>query len=315
MIKLKKLNLGFKQFLVKTGLFIALFMVFIFLIGTKLYKYNILTEWKIEIWGRVGYILLFSIVGFIFLYRERLMKLEKFRYKTKDFLLLVLSFILLIGFYLFEINANKIPINTINIILVNILGVSIFVFLGLGVYGLDFIKSFFKRFKKELGYFLIFGIITASLMSFVWSLWPYFSVIVLKAVAILLKAIGANFRIIEPRTIIVGSFGAQIADACSGVYSIFLFTALYLFIAFVDWKKINKIKALILFIPAVAGAFLVNILRVFLLFAVGGYFSKELAMGLYHSYSGMIFFLLYFAIFWFLFYKWMKNQSLEKVIS
>ncbi len=52
MIKLKKLNLGFKRFLVKTGLFVTLFMAFIFLVGTRLYKYNILTEWKIEIWGR-----------------------------------------------------------------------------------------------------------------------------------------------------------------------------------------------------------------------------------------------------------------------
>ncbi len=304
-----KLNPGFRQFLVKTGVFVLLFLAFIFLIGTKLYKYGILEDWKIEIWGRVGYILLFSIAGFILLYRERLLKLESFKYKIKDFLLLILSFILLTGFYLFEINANKIPLILINIILVNILGVSIFVFLFLGVYGLSFIKEFIKKFKKELIYFLIFGIITASLMNFVWRLWPYFSLIVLKAVAILLRIIGAEFRIIEPRTIIVGDFGAQIAEACSGVYSIFLFTALYLFIVFIDWKKINKKKAALLFIPAVIGAFFVNILRVLMLFLVGGYISEEVAMGLYHSYTGMIFFLLYFAIFWFLFYKWMKDEK------
>ncbi len=309
MIQLKKLNPGFKQFLVKTGLFVGLFMVFIFLIGTKLYQYDILSSWKIEMWGRVGYILLFSIAGFILLYRTRLMKLEKFKYKIKDFLLLVISFILLIGFYLFEINANKISITTINIILVNILGVFIFVFLGLGVYGIGFIINFFKKFKKELGYFLIFGIITASLMNLVWGLWPYFSLIVLKLVAFLLKIIGADFRIIEPDIIVVKDFGAKIAEACSGIYSIFLFSALYLFIVFIDWKKINKKKALILFVPAVAGAFLVNVLRVFILFLVGGYVSKEVAMGMYHSYTGMIFFLLYFAVFWFLFYKWMKNEK------
>lgn len=307
--KLNNLSKGFKQFLVKTALFIILFMAFIFLIGTKLYQYDILSGWKIEIWGRVGYILLFSIAGFILLYREKLLKIESFKYKVKDFLLLVFSFILLIGFYIFEINANKIPITSINLILVHILGVSIFVFLGLGVYGLNFIKEFIKKFKKELVYFLIFGIITAGLMNAVWSLWPYFSNIVLKLVAFLLKIIGADFRIIEPRTIIVGSFGAQIAEACSGVYSIFLFSALYLFIIFVDWKKINKKKASFLFIPAIAGAFLVNVLRVFLLFIVGAFVSKDVAMGLYHSYTGMIFFLLYFAIFWFLFYKWMKNEK------
>ncbi len=304
-----KLSRGFKQFLVKTGIFIALFMAFIFLIGTRLYHYNILSGWKIEIWGRVGYILLFSIAGFILLYRERLLKLESFKHKIKDFLLSALSFILLIGFYLFEINANKIPLTLINIILVNILGVSIFIFLFLGVYGIDFIKSFVKTFKRELIYFLIFGIITASLMNFVWSLWPYFSAVVLKLVAVLLRAIGADFRIIEPDIIIVGDFGAKIAEACSGVYSIFLFTALYLFIMLVDWKKINKKKASLLFIPAVIGAFLVNVLRVFILFLVGAYVSSEIAMGMYHSYTGMIFFLLYFAVFWLIFYKWTKDEK------
>ncbi|MDD5192297.1 MAG: archaeosortase/exosortase family protein [Candidatus Nanoarchaeia archaeon] len=303
------LNKGFKQFLIKTIIFIALFMAFAVVIGTKLYQYGILSDWKIEIWGRVGYILLFSIAGFILLYRDRLLKLEKFRYKVKDFLLLVISFILLIGFYLFEINANKIPISTINILLVHILGVSTFVFLGLAVYGFEFIKEFIKKFKKELGYFIIFGIVTASLMNLVWSLWPYFSDLVLRMTAVLLKIIGADFRIIEPRTIIVGSFGAQIAEACSGIYSIFLFSALYLFIMFVDWKKINKKKAYLLFVPAVIGAFLVNVLRVFILFLVGAYVSKDVAMGMYHSYTGMIFFLLYFAVFWFLFYKWMKDEK------
>jgi len=306
---LSKLNPGFKQFLVKTLVFVGLFMAFIFLIGTKLYQYGIIGEWKIGIWGRVGYILLFSIAGFILLYREKLLKLESFKYKAKDFSLLIFSVILLGVFYFFEINANIIQINALNIILVHFIGVSIFLFLGFGVYGLEFIKDFIKKFKKELFYFLIFGIITASLMNFVWSLWPYFSSIVLNAVSLLLNAINADFRIIEPRTIIVGDFGAQIAEPCSGIYSIFLFTALYLFIIFVDWKKINKKKAALLFIPAVAGAFLINILRVFLLFLVGAFVSKDIAMGLYHSYTGMIFFLLYFAIFWLLFYKWMKDEK------
>ena len=114
-----RLNKGFKQFLVKTVLFIGLFMAFIFLIGTKLYKYNILSGWKIEIYGRVGYILLFSIAGFILLYKERLIKIEGFRYKLIDFSLLILSFIFLVGFYLFELNAGKIPFTLINIFLIS----------------------------------------------------------------------------------------------------------------------------------------------------------------------------------------------------
>jgi exosortase/archaeosortase family protein len=146
-------------------------------------------------------------------------------------------------------------------------------------------------------------------MNFVWSLWPYLSNLVLKLVAFLLSIIKADYRIIEPRTVIVKGFGAQIAEPCSGIYSIFLFSALYIFIVFVDWKKINKKKAVLLFIPAIIGDFLVNVLRVFILFLFGAYISKDIAMGMYHSYTGMIFFLLYFAVFWILFYKYIKDEK------
>src|SRR4030043_378893 len=118
------INWSFNSF--KTALFVILFMAFIFLVGTKLFQYNILSGWKIEIWGRVGYILLFSIAGLILLYREKLLKLSSFKYKIKDFLLLGFSFILLAVFYFFEINAYRLPLTLSNIIFVNFIGVSIF---------------------------------------------------------------------------------------------------------------------------------------------------------------------------------------------
>ena len=304
-----KLGKGFKQFLVKTGIFVVLFIAFSFLIGTQLYHYGLLDKWKIEIYGRIGYIVLFAIAGFVLLYRERLLKLASFKHKARDYMMVVASFILLVLFYLFEVNAYKFSINLFSIVLVHLILILAMLSLVLGVYGAGFIINLGRSFKKELIYFLIFGIITASLMDWVWSLWPYLSWVVLKITAFLLGLVGADFRIIQPNTIIVGNFGATIADACSGVYSVFLFTALYLFIIFVDWKKINKKRARILFIPAVVGAFLMNVLRVFLLFLIGAYVSREAAMGMYHSYTGMVFFLLYFALFWFLFYKWMKNEK------
>lgn len=306
------MNKGFKQFLIKTGIFIGLFIVFSVIIGTKLYANNLLDGWKIGIYGRIGYILLFSIAGFILIYRQRLIKFEYFEYKTRDFLSVLLSFVLLAGFYILEINIYKIPLNLANIIWVHLLGVSLFLFLILGIYGLNFIKNFIKEFKKELAYFLIFGAITASLMNFVWSLWPYLSLIVLKIVYFLLKLISSNVAVINSNTLIFNGFAAQIAEACSGVYSIFIFSSLYLFSVFLDWKKMNKIKASLIFIPAVLGAFFVNVLRVFLLMIVGAYISKGLALGLYHSYVGMIFFLIYFAVFWAIFYKWMGRKQFKK---
>jgi exosortase/archaeosortase family protein len=303
----KRLTPGLKQFLAKSTIFIISFALFSALIGTKLYTDKMLYDSGIYIYGRVGYILLFSIVGFILVYREKISGFEAFRHKPKDFILLALSFILLAVFYIIELNIERISFNWLNIALIHLIGVSIFVFLALGIYGLNFTGHFFKQFKKETGYFLVFGIITASLMDFVWKLWPYLSAVVLKITYFLLKLISSTARVVETDTLFLGSFAAKIGEACSGIYSIFIFSSLYLFAVFLDWKKLNKSKVSLLFIPAVLGAFLVNVLRVFLLMIIGAYVSREIALGLYHSYIGMIFFLIYFIIFWLASYKWMKN--------
>jgi exosortase/archaeosortase family protein len=219
----------------------------------------------------------------------------------------VVSLMTLIGFYVVEIYAAQIPMTILNLILVHVLGLSIFFFLALGVYGISFVKHFLKKFKKEIFYFVIFGVIVYSLMNAVWSLWPYLSMGVMKSVTFLLKLIGVNVLVINSNTINVNGFAVQIAEACSGIYSIFIFSALYIFIVLLDWSKMNKKKASLVFIPAVLGAFAFNIIRVFTLMLVGSYISRDLALGMYHSYSGMIFFLIYFGLFWGLLYRWMKK--------
>lgn len=304
-----KMEKGFKQFLWKTGIFVTVFIIFSLIIGSKIFTADFINLWKISIYTRIGYILLFSIAGFILLYRQRLTHFKKFKYKPKDALMLIISIITLIGFYLIEIYSAQIPVTILNLILVHILGISIFLFLATGIYGIDFSKHFIKNFKKELIYFLIFGIVVYAFMNFVWNLWPYLSLAVLKVTQFLLNLIGIEVLVLGPSTISIQGFAAQIAEACSGIYSIFIFAALYLFIVLLDWNKINKNKAAALFIPAILGAFLFNILRVFILMLVGAYVSRNLALGLYHSYSGMIFFLIYFLVFWGLSYRWMKEKN------
>ena len=301
------LEKGFKRFLWNTLYFVILFIIFSGIVGVSVFSNGLLNTWKLEIYGRIGYIILFSMAGFILLYRKRLTEFKAFKRKTRDTIMLVLSFLLLGGFYILSNNINKINSSIINIIWFHIFALSIFVFLVLGVYGVGFVKSFVKKFKKELVYFLIFGIIVYSLMKAVWSLWPYLSLGVLESVKFLLRIIGINVEILGPAIIRVNGFAVEIAEACSGIYSIFIFSALYLFIVFLDWNKMNKKKAIAVFIPAVLGAFAFNILRVFILMLVGAYISRDLALGLYHSYSGMIFFLIYFGLFWWGCYRWMKK--------
>ena len=300
------LEKGFKQFLCKTGIFLGLFVLISLVIGQGIVASSLLYGFNLFIYGGMGKVLLFSIFGFVLLYRDRLLKLKFCKYELKNISFLVLSLVSTISFYILELNIKMFSPDIVSVFLVHLLFLSIFVFLELGVFGLKFLGDFFKKFKKELGYFLIFGVIVYSLMYQVWKLWPYLSLAVTWVSAYLLEFIG-NVILIDSYTINFNGFSAKIGEACSGIYSIFIFTALYLFAVILDWEKLNPRKAMLLFIPAVLGAFMVNIFRVFLLFVVGAFISRTLAVGLYHSYMGMIFFLIYFGVFWSLSYKWMKK--------
>lgn len=295
---------GLKHVIVKSAIFIVLFIIYSIIIGTALYNYGLLEDWKIEIYGRLGYIILFSLLGFILVFRERLSQIRAYAYKPVDIAIIFLSICLLLVFYLFEVNAYRFEITPFNIFIVHVLGISVFATLGLGVFGFRFIKTFLKEFYKEMIYFLVFALIVYFLMDFVWGFWPYFSLVVLKIVNFLLGFIG-DVRVFGSDILIYEGFAVKIAEACSGIYSIFLFGALYLFALFLDWSKLNKTKVLLLIVPALIGAFLVNVLRVFLLMLIGAHISETIALGLYHSYTGMIFFLVYFGLFWVFLYRWM----------
>jgi len=298
---------GFREFLVKTGFFLGLFVLISFIIGQRIVASSLLMGFKIFIYGGMGKILLFAILGFVLLYRDRLLKLKGFGFEKRGVVFLVMSLVATILFYILELNIALFSPTVLSIILVHLLFLSIFVFLGLGIFGLRFVKYFFGEFRKELGYFLVFGVVVYSLMYQVWKLWPYLSLIVTKVSAYLLGLIG-NVYMINQYTIGFNGFAAEIGEACSGIYSIFIFTALYLFAVILDWKKMNKWRVALMFVPAIVGAFFVNIFRVFLLFVVGAFVSEEIAIGLYHSYTGMIFFLIYFGVFFVLFYDWMKGE-------
>ncbi|MFC1682133.1 archaeosortase/exosortase family protein [Nanoarchaeota archaeon] len=306
------MNKGFKQLLIKTGIFLVLFIAISFIIGQKIVESSLLYGFNIFIYGGMGKILLFSIVGFILLYRQKLLNIDFQKYKKNNLIFLLLSALFTILFYILELRIDFIQINTLNTFLIHLIFLSIFFFLLLGVFSLEFLRNFLKKFKKELIYFLLFGIIVYSLMTLVWKLWPFLSLIVLRIVEFMFNLINIQTLLIGERTLQVGEFAAKIGEACSGVYSIFIFASLYLFIVLLDWKKLNKLKAILIFFPAVIGAFFMNVLRVFLLFIVGEFVSRKAALGLYHSYTGMLFFLFYFVIFWLFAYNWIKKSEFKK---
>ncbi|MCD4770904.1 exosortase/archaeosortase family protein [archaeon] len=309
------LEKGFRQFLVKTGVFLGLFILISFAIGQRIVASSLLYGFKFFIYGGMGKVLLFSIFGFVLFYRDRLLKLSFFKREKVSLLMLELSLLCVIGFYILasngmtlvglNLNIGKFSPSVLGIFLFHLLFLAIFVFLIIGIFGLNFLRDFFRKFKRELLYFFIFGVIVYSLMYYVWRLWPFLSLIVVRVTSFLLGLVG-DVVVINQYTFSFGGFAAEIGEACSGVYSIFIFSSLYLFAVILDWGKLDRLKVVLVFVPAIVGAFFVNVFRVFLLFVIGAYISEEIAIGLYHSYVGMVFFLVYFSVFWFLFYDWAR---------
>jgi exosortase/archaeosortase family protein len=65
---------------------------------------------------------------------------------------------------------------------------------------------------------------------------------------------------------------------------------------------------LLAFVPALLLLFGLNILRVYVLVMAGYYINPQIAFSLFHTYAGMVFFIIYSGIFWAVSYKWMLQK-------
>jgi exosortase/archaeosortase family protein len=176
-----------------------------------------------------------------------------------------------------------------------------------GVFGTPFIVKFFKIFKRELGICAGLSAVFYVAIWQVWKLWPLFSGAVLNTVRYLMSLTFPIVQVFPPRTLLVQKFAVSIEQSCSGLDSIFLFTCLYILIVLIDRRILNITKVLLVFIPALIGLFMVNILRVYLLVLIGVLISPQLAATLFHTYAGMVLFIVYFLLFLRFVYGWMKK--------
>jgi exosortase/archaeosortase family protein len=305
-----KLTTALKSVLLKFLLFAVLFIVASGITGSWVVSNNLLYGFNFFIYGNLGKMVLISIIVFGLLIRKRLKNLEDLPKPKTDTSLLILSFLFIPTFFLFGNSLLKFNSFSTNIPLSLLThGILILIpsLLLLGVFGFKFLISFVKQFSKEILICLGIAIVYDVAIFQVWKLWPIFSDGVLQSVHFLLSLTSSSVKVVEPRIIIVNNFAVSIEQACSGLDSLFLFSSLYLLIALLDFKEFNKIKLVIMAIPAVIGLYLVNILRVYLLIIIGAYISRDLSTKLFHTYLGMVLFIIFFFVFWKLFYSWMKK--------
>lgn len=305
-----KLNSFQKTIIIRFLIFSALFVTVSGFTGSWVVSSKLLYDFNFFIYGNLGKMVLISAIIFGLLIRNRLILLEKLPKPKLNLISITLAFILIPVFFASGRNLLHYSSFTDNITLsfsTHLILLSVPSLLLLGVFGLQFIKKFVSIFYKELLLCLGISIIYDILIFQVWKLWPLFSDGVLKSVTFLLTLTSTPTLFIPPRVLVVNNFGVSIEQSCSGLDSIFLFLSLYLLIGIMEFKKLNKKKLIFMIIPAVIGLYLVNIFRVYILVMVGAYISPELSIKLFHTYLGMILFILYFFLFWKLFYGMMKK--------
>jgi len=272
--------------------------------------------------------IIFGFVVFLILTYKRIFEIKLFRFQWKQswFFVLTLFFIALHYLLKYLINRN-IDFFSQAVLLWAIVKVLVQIFAGmalfLGVFGLDFTKYFIKEYKKEI---ILVGIITVCffiLMLIVQNLWTVFSSVISK---ILFWIFSLFFKDVTYQPYVIsftmsegggpmlgiGSFKAIVGKPCSGIDSFLLFTSLYTLIYILDYKRLKKGLAVGMYFAGVIGMFLVNALRILLLFIVGAYIDAKFAIGMFHTNVGWILFIIYFFIYWWIVSKKIYKRELVK---
>jgi exosortase/archaeosortase family protein len=193
-----------------------------------------------------------------------------------------------------------------------------FVFKVIGVFllvsslfGFGFLKQVWRNSKKELFFSVVCCFVIYFFYGLSFSLWVYLSKITSFLVYWLLKLsfLSPFLDLSNVSAPSVGSSGfvVTVADVCSGIESLSLFTFLFFVVLVFDWKKLNFWNVVPVFLVGLFGVFLLNVLRIYLLILVGTFVSRTFALTLFHSFAAMLLFIFYFA-----FFVYFSKKFLEK---
>lgn len=288
--------------------FLGVFIVFSGLIGPRIVSSNVLNSDGFGWYGGLGKALLFALIAFALLvYRaEKNDALPNWRRSSASWLILaILSFASAwwcVSHLLTGDRAAFWLVGAHGFLLASV------VFALGGCFGPATLRYIVRVHRREVVIALLSGIGFYLLLSGIYALWPVLAGIVLHTVAGLLRASGLTVAIIPPRTLLLTKFGITVAQYCSGIESLALFSGFYGIVGFLDWRRFNKRRLVVAFVPALVVLFCCNILRVYLLILAGYYINPHLAFSLFHTYAGMIFFVLYSLLFWAVTYKWLLKR-------
>jgi exosortase/archaeosortase family protein len=297
-----------KPLLNRLAAFILICLIYSGAIGPRIISGGILYKDHFGFYGGLGKSLLFALVAFgLLAYRKKIVATNKWRYI--NILWLTLS---VICYLIAWVMINKLLEGNRELIVIIYSQLLIWlslIFALIGTFGFYTLKEIIAFYRKELIYALVLAILFYGLLTFVYGLWRILAGVVLHNVKWLLNLTGIKSFIILPRTLVLNKFGINIAQYCSGIESIALFSGLYILVGILDWNKFNHKKFLMIASPALIILFGFNILRVYVLILAGYFINPQIAFSLFHTYAGMVFFIIYSTLFWGVTYRWMINNS------
>ncbi len=298
-----------KPIIFRSIVFVAVFLFVSALIGSWVIPTRLLYGSYFYTYGNMGKALIVFIVALSMLTKSKLSDLKVYPRDWIDSILIVAGVMLLPIVYTLHMSllgyqeANQ---SLLLLVASHSLLVLLVTLIFLGCFGFFTIQSVLNVYRQQVVTSLLFSILTYFAIFQVWKLWPLLSRLVLNIVFVAIKPFVDYAEIEAPLYLTANNFSIIVGEACSGLDSMLMFTFLYIFMILSEIELINKTKAFLLFIPAFIGVFMLNILRVSLLVVIGALYSEDLAIGMFHTYAGMVLFLIYFFIFVSYFYKYIK---------
>jgi exosortase/archaeosortase family protein len=279
------------------------------LLGPRIISGGLVNKYGFNIYGSLGKTLLFSILAFSVLAYRRLGEISVPKWQSHNIAWLVAS---AASFCYAWLGVSKLLSDVHGLywpVLTNVMLIASVIFALGGSFGPATLRNLVSTYKRELELAGALAIGFYGFLYVVYGLWRVLSATVMYVTHWLLALTGLHSQVILPRTLLFDKFGIQIAQYCSGIESIALFTGLYVVFGLMDWRRFNHRRYLGIFPFALLILFGFNILRVAVLILAGYYINPHIAFSLFHTYAGMVFFILYSGIFWAITYKWMLRSN------
>lgn len=294
----------------RTAVFLCVFILLSGLIGPRMIGGGLMERGGFAIYGGLGKALLFAVLALALLIRHKATMPHLLPLKPAETAqwgsLTVMAFIgawLCVNQLLAGSNSLVVVIAAHLLLIASVAGAAV------ACFGVGTIRLLIKTYYNQLTVSVYIAAGFYVFLELVYGMWRYLSFAVLHSVQFLLHMSNLHVEIIPPLTLLLDKFGVTIEQTCSGIESIALFTGLYVLVGLLDWQKLNHKRFVLLFPLALLILFGLNILRVYSLIMAGYYINPQIAFTLFHTYAGMVFFIIYSGIFWGLSYKWMLRRG------